>query len=402
VDARTARMAESPRRREQAPGEVLLRHNLAREAIPHLIRSAAAEPSAWRHFVNLGIAYRKTCQYDESRMALMRASVLKPDAWQVFHTWAQLLDEEGRFEECLEARWKAWELCGQKNQDAAMGLAWSLMRLGRWQEAWPFWEAGRFMRCWYPPPGLEPWQGENLKGKKLLILPEGGYGDAFMFGRWIPELEAEGAEVSIHIWDSAVELLRSSPQLRATKFIPLSGPINTGEFDYVTTLMSIPAVLGVPFDEVPPTLRFDVPWTMRGPERRIGICWKAEEAGSHRRFRSIPDAEAERFLEMEGKLFSLVPGSEIGRMTPSQKVWVGTASVIKSLDVVISVDTAAAHLAGCLGIPTVLILPMHSSWQWGVEGKSAPWYRCLKIVRSKHPDDWREPVREAIEIARRM
>lgn len=397
METKTYKPIESPRRIHEMPGEVLLSHNLAREAIPHLIRSAALEPTCWRHFANLGTAYRQTAQYAEAREALLRASRLAPDSWEVFHSWGQLLEEEGRFSNALEARVKAWELCGKKKQDVAMGLASSLLRQGEWQRAWPYWEAGRFMRSWSPLSDLNLWQGESLKGKRLLVLPEGGYGDIMMFGRWIPVLEREGAEVSILVWDSIIGLLKLSPQMTSVELLPLSGSLDATNYDFCISLMSIPAVLEASANEIPEPFEFEVGYAGQS-EFSVGLCWSAEEAGTHRKFRSLPIEDAGRFKRPDFKVQSLVPEDGVEWMNSCPQNWVETARTINSLESVATVDTAVAHLAGCLGKPTVLLLPVFSSWQWGTAEKEMEWYDDMIMFRCETPDDWSFPVSRAIAV----
>lgn len=386
--------AEAPRRTKQYPGEVLLTHNLAAEALPHLLASAKEEPTQFGHQVNLSIAYRKLGRYEDSRQHLVNATRLAPDAWPVFHAWGQLLEEVGKFEDGLKTRWKAWELCKATSQEVAFGLAWAMLRQGAWLKAWPFYEAGRFMRSWAPPPALKVWNGDDIKGMRLLVIAEGGYGDTFMFSRWIPNLYGSGIKVTLYVWDKQVEILKTSPELQGIDFLPMSEQVDTANYDLVTSVMSLPALMQATPETLPPPIRFHVtPWERNGA-RRMGLCWSAEEFGTPRKIRSIPGQRVEILSTVEAEWFSLVPGQRFAWTEPCKGNWLEDAALIESLDTVVTVDTACAHLAGCLGVPTILLVPVGSAWPWMLGREDTPWYPGMTIVRQKTPDRWDDVIGE--------
>ena len=390
--------AEAPRRQDNHPGEVLLQHNLAADALPHLLKSASCEPDKWSHQVNLCIAYRKLGRYEESRQHIVKATQLAPEQWPVFHAWGQLLDEVGKFDDALHARLAAWDLCRHQSPQVAFALAWSLLRKGDWLNAWPLYEAGRYMRSWAPPPGLTVWDGTGISGKRLLVMSEGGYGDTFMFSRWLPNLHGSGVDVTLYVWDKQIPLLQTSPELDGIKFLPMSGEIDTREYDYVTSVMSLPALMQATPDTLPPSITFPVEPLPRNGTRRLGICWSAEEFGVPRKTRSLPAQRVEVLSGIEAEWFSLVPGQALTWMEPCRGNWLDDARLIKSLDTVISCDTSVLHLAGCLGVPTIGILPVYSAWTWLSERSDTPWYHGVTLVRGKKPDQWEESIAEVSGI----
>jgi hypothetical protein len=386
--------AEAPRRQNGHPGEVLLAHNLPSEAIPHLLASAAQEPEKFNHHVNLCIAYRKLGQYEEARQHILMATRMNPQSWHVYHAWGQLLDELGKFQEALEFRKRAWELCQHGSPEAAFAVAWSLLRFGQWRMAWPFFEAGRYLRSWSPPPGLPVWGGEDIRGKRLMVMAEGGYGDTFMFARWLPNLRGSGVDVTLYVWDKQIELLKTSPELDGIKFLPMTAELDTNQFDLATSIMSLPALMASSPETLPPSITFHVEPSGRNGARRIGLCWAAEEFGTPRKMRSIPAQWIQPLSMIDSEWHSLVPGQRLSWMKPCHGNWLDDARLIKSLDWVVTVDSAVGHLAGCLGVPTILMLPVFSSWQWLIGRADTLWYPSVKLVRATKVDDWAASIAE--------
>lgn len=383
-------LAHAPSRIDMHSGEVLLQNNFPAEALPHLNDSIRREPNEWRHYVNLSICYRKMGDYEEARKALIAGTNIAPECWPLYHTWAALLDDTGHFEDALQARWQAWELCERKRQDVAFGLALSLLRFGRWTEAWPFFELGRYLRAWGGPPGLPIWDGTPIQGKRLLVMAEGGYGDLFLFGRWLALLG--GVDVTLCVWDKQIPILRRSPELANVRFLAMSADVDTNNYDLCTSIMSLPALFRSTPDSIPASLTFGLSPKQVWEDRHLGACWTAEEFGSPRKIRSIPGRKFDTLSTVSGSWASLVPGQTLAWMRPCPDTWEATAARIASLDVVVSVCTASAHLAGCLGVKTYVMPPVHSYWAWGLPGAEFKWYRDVTVIRSKKPDSWEEPL----------
>lgn len=382
------------------PGEVLLKHGLASAALPHLLAYTRSEPACWHHYLNLAIAYRYLGRFDDARTALVSAAQLDPDAWPVYHTGANLAEDLGDFPRALDLRWKACGLCGFNRREVALGLAISLLRDGQWQKGWPYWELGRFLYSWTPPPHVKPWKGESLDGKRLLVMSEGGYGDVFQFARWLPLLAARGASLTLYVYPRQIDLLKRSPNLASVEFLPLGTELPPSLYHYATSILSVPALLSSLPGAVPPTLTFslDTALPSHHPRPRWGLCWQAEENGSIRKTRGIPGRLLECFQVKDVEWYSLVPGTALPWMHPGPDNWVDTARLIRGLDGVVSCDTAAAHLAGCLGIPTLLLLPVNAEWRWGTGTTGQPWYSRHTLIRARQPDRWQDALDEAVRL----
>jgi hypothetical protein len=383
---------------EPSPGEVLLQNGLASDALPFLLAACRNTPSEWRHLLNLAVAYRLTGQYVMARESLVKASRLAPKAWPVYHTMANLSDDEGKFDLALAARQEAWKLCEGKSREVALGLAVSLLRKGNWREGWRFWEIGRFMYSWSPPPGAKICDGQNLNGKRLLVLTEGGYGDVFQNSRWLPLFVSQGAKVTFHVWERQIELLKCCPELQGVEFTPAGRDIDPSLYDYTTSLLSLPALLNATPETVPLPVTFSIEPFARNGHRRLGISWQAEEMSSHRKLRTIPLQNVESFSAIEAEWHSLVPKQTFSWMQPSPENWLDTARLMKSLDQVVACDSAVMHLAGCLLIPTIALLPVCAEWRFGTGDTMQPWYDSVRLVRAKKPDEWGDAVVEAVKL----
>lgn len=381
------------------PGEVLLQAGLATDAIAHLLNDIQSEPTQWRHRLNLGVALRLAGRYKEAHQRLDEAEIMAPKAWPVHHTRANLLDDEGRFMEALRERAEAWELSKGKSREVALGVAVGLLRQGAWREGWRFWEIGRLGYSWSPPPGTKIADGKSLEGKRVLVLTEGGYGDVFQNSRWLPTLIEMGAKVNFHVWKRQIPLLMTSPELEGVEFSPAGEEVDVGSYDCVTSLLSLPAILDVTPDKVPPPVTFHVePLTPKNGHRTLGLAWRAEEMSSHRKLRTIPMELLEPFRSVEGEWQSLVPKETLPWMKPSPENWLDTARAMVTLDKVVAVDSAVVHLAGCLRIPTTMVLPVCAEWRWGTGEYALPWYENMRIVRAKQPDEWKQVIEEAVKL----
>ena len=281
-------------------------------------------------------------------------------------------------------------LCERKRQDVAFGIGLSLLRLGNWEQAWPYYEFGRYLRSWGGPPGLPIWDGSDISGKRLFVVAEGGYGDIFLFGRWLALFR--DVDVTLCVWDQQIPLLKRSPELSAVRFLPMSGDIDTREFDLATSVMSLPALFDATPESIPRSLSFNLPRAGTWEDRHIGICWNAEEFGVARKVRSIPAQRIEILSTIAADWQSLVPKQALLWMRPCPESWDATAHSMASMSEVVSTCTAVAHLSGCLGVKTYVMPPLHAYWAWGMPGKEFKWYRDVTVVRSSKPDSWEEPI----------
>ncbi|RKP46878.1 tetratricopeptide repeat protein [Trinickia fusca] len=258
------------------------------------------------------------------------------------------------------------------------------------------------------------WRGEPLDGKRILLLPEQGYGDVIQFLRYLPELKRRGATVLVGASAPLARLLEITPGVDQT--VPLDDS-RRPPFDYLCPLMSLAHRLGVsttadlrpafPYLRAPEGAR--AAWRERFPAmtglRRIGVVWAGRKIYPADRLRSIPLAE------MRGAL-AQVPGIlwvslQVGDCAPEAEDWPGmvdvsdelvdfaeTAALVEQLDLVITVDTAVAHLAAALGKPVWMLNRISTDWRWGARAATTGWYPSMRIFRQKLHLSWVEPLEE--------
>ena len=258
--------------------------------------------------------------------------------------------------------------------------------------------------------GIPAWQGESLAGKSLLLSEPNGFGDALQYWRFIPRLLAMGATLAFQGRPAMFELLRSSRW--PVRFV--AGNEAPGGFDLQSQLWSVPRLLGIRIEDIPA----DVPYISADPARvarwsglcapgvvNIGICWQGRPERKIDAGRSIPVAAFALLASLPGvRLISLQHGHGIEQLRSlpagmqvlepgrgfdaGDDAFLDTAALMQSLDLVVTSDTAVAHLAGALGRPAWLALKWMPEWRWMLERADSPWYPSMRLFRQRSRGDW--------------
>lgn len=267
---------------------------------------------------------------------------------------------------------------------AALGSV--LLKTGRLTEGFPLFDA------WRRVPGREqkgapnlpftPWRGEPVSGRRVLVWSEHGFGDQIMYARFARLLVRKGAEVS---WLCDPSLVRVIAGM-GVKALPSDKPVDLA-CDYYVPSSALPLGFDLTWDTIPSS-----PWISAARpssvEARIGVVTAGNQNNVEGRNRSLPDDLASRLLALPGAT-SLAPE------TTGAKDFQDTADIIAGLDLVISVDTAVAHLAGAMGKPVWVLVPFVADWRWP-ERDPNPWYPSARILRQGPDLDW-EPVVAGVE-----
>lgn len=400
----------------------ILQSGQPRRALPMLAKKVKRDPS-YGNLLNLASAQRACWNLDAAEETLTKCLALderRPEAW---NNLAQLATDLGEFEKSPQLFQKACQCAfpdgpdrpatfhTQGVKEIMLGFSQSLMRLKYFKEAWPMWEAARIGTSWSPIPNVPVWQGED--GKRVLVICEGGYGDAMLFARWLPKVRELAQWVSLLIWDKMLDWYDWG-SIGVHSLCPRSKPLNPADYDYCISWMSLPAIFKMESVK-------DMPESIPQPEYKSfpislpswgGFCWQAEENGTIRKTRSLDDHTAGKIAKGR-KLYSLCPTTKyLYRKTEHFKVprgvtqddsqldgWRRTTDLIRSLHYVVTVDTAAAHLAGICGVPTLVLLPRRSDWKWGVTGETSWWYGPhLRLFRNQSATVWDVPgIEQAIK-----
>ncbi len=295
---------------------------------------------------------------------------------------------------------------------------------GDFAAGWPLWEARLNIPVFrHPELPLPRWRGARLAGRSLLVLAEQGYGDMIQFLRFLPRVVAEsGAAVTFGCRAPLLRLL--SAFAAAHGFQVVSGQINANDYDCYASICSLAGLFRVGAANLPgenPYLGCDPDaldrWRARLPKGRlrVGLCWAGRPEHPQDAARSIPPRLFAPVAEVPG--IALVglqrPETEAGEQPFANSApgflaadwgaeigdFADTAAMISALDMVITVDTALAHLAGALGRPAWVLLPFAPDWRWLLDRDDSPWYPSLRLFRQERPGDWAGVLARVAEAA---
>ena len=357
------------------------------EAVVEYRRSLALKPDHALAWSNLGLALQARNDVNGAMDAYRRALSIQPDfahaRWNL--SLALLLDR--RFEE------------GWREYEARLELS----ELGKTRSDY---EGAR-------------WDGSSVAGRTLLLYPEQGLGDALQFVRYAAPLAAMGARCVVRCSKDLGELLATAPGVAEV----LADDAPPPRYDAYVPLLSLPGLLGTRPDNIPAAVPYiSAPENRRAQARatlsraaagrRIGIAWAGNPRHANDRNRSLAFSALVALLRTPGVAwYSLQSGvaSEQIAATPGADALIplaenaalaDTAAIIAELDLVISVDTSIAHLAGALARPVWILLPFAPDWRWQLEREDSPWYPTARLFRQPSAGDWSSVVaRVAAELS---
>jgi tetratricopeptide (TPR) repeat protein len=319
--------------------------------------------------------------------------------------------ERGEFDQALELADRAL-----KNDPLQAQIRFKraivLLTLGRWTEAWRDYE----LRTIFDPQlnlPLARWQGQPFTHAALLVIAEQGLGDTLQFARYLEWVKQRGGQVHLACNPNQWSLLG-----RAVGIDWVGDQINIHDFRYQHPLMSLPGLFG----STPATVPAHVPYLHADPESvarvrreipgagqlRIALCAGGQAKNEMSWKRDIPPALFERLAGIRGvQYFNVSPGQPplAGAVDygPRVRDFDEAAAIVANLDLVITCDTALAHLAGGLGKPVWVALPLVPDWRWLLEREDTPWYPTMWLVRQRRLGDWEDVLgRIEAELHRRQ
>ncbi len=337
----------------------------------------------------LGLALNRQGKFDEARETFIQAHQAAPDNAAILANHANL--ETNVFD--FDAAWQLFAAARAISDEAVFRHDEGLARLlfGDHERGFTLFEARLEMpEALRIQPLCPRWQGESLKGKKLLIVAEQGFGDVIHFCRYqtcLPEGELVWA-----VPKNLVRLLKDSLRgevLDETAALPVC--------DYFLPMMSLGLLNSVSPEGIhlfaPPT-----PLLPTGTHPlKIGIVWAGSKTHRRDEERSIPlklfapileSVAADFYAPFLGEALEEIGDFQITRLDPLLTDFADTAALLRQMDCLITVDTAAAHVAGALGVRTFLLLPRCPDWRWGVTGDTTPLYPSMTLVRQETHGDW--------------
>lgn len=373
---------------------VLRKRGDASGATQHFMRALAADPTHVPAHVNLGSLQLERGQIAAAEASFREALRLDPGSVAARYNLAQLQLKRGAYREgfaLFEGRFDAFPREARRERIAAIAVR----------------DGAR-------------WRGDPLVGRRLLVWTEQGYGDCLMMLRYLPLLKARGADEVIVLCEPALErICRDTPGV--DRVLTNASDVADGTFDvhcpimslphhFSTTLDTVPAK--VPFFMVPPALVETWRQRLSGNRKRlVGLAWAGSPKLREDAKRSMPLALLDPLRALPGiQLISLQKGvagakaaswdADVLDFMDACDDFMDTAALIANLDLVISVDTAVAHLAGALGIPVWLLNRFESEWRWGFDSDRSAWYPSMRIFRQPQQSEWVPVIRRICEELR--
>ena len=391
-------------------------------ATRHLERAAALDPCHVQTQFELACVAESSDDPARCAAYCNRALELKPDFAGASLLLGNARLEQGDYPGAAAAYRRAMEIDPRLPQ-ARYQLALSLLRDNDFAQGWPLFEArydaafaGAVRAPLLPMP---MWRGEDIPGGSLLVLTEQSYGDHIQFCRLVAQLAARDVRTFVCASPSLIDLMQS---LRGCTAVVrnLEEAWDAG-CDYWTFVGSLPCHLHVNADGIPA----DTPYLAADPQRvaawhsrlepfrdrfKVGLFWADRTSHVHDRNRSLTLEQLAPLAQVPGVAFFGLQQDERAQEAPPPGMtfthcgdalhdFSDTAALLTELDLLITVDSAPAHLAGALRRPVWTLLPFRADWRWQTERTDTPWYPGMRLFRQPQPRDWRsviDQVREAL------
>ena len=392
-------------------GNILLHLKRPREALESYDRALALDPGHALCAVNRSAALDALGRPEDALEGLDRALALNPNDAGALNNKATILKSLGRIDEALAIYERALALAPD-DANAQSNFAMTALLAGDFARGWPALEyrwaktenAGK-----RPALPFAEWRGEPLNGRTIVVYAEQGMGDIVQFGRYLPLLAALGATVSFLVAERMHRLLRA-----AFPSLALHGDVarvRSLSCDFQCAMMSLPLHLGTRVDDIPaavPYLEADPGRVRRWRARigadgfKIGIAWQGTPGVSVDAGRSIA---LEHFLPLAAlpgvRLISLQKNEGSEQLRPGDPVevpgpdfdagpdaFLDTMAAMQSLDLIVTSDTAIAHVAGALARPVWVALKRVPDWRWMLGREDCPWYPTMRLFRQTTAGDW--------------
>lgn len=385
----------------------LKRHD---EAITSYRSAIAANPNHFQAYYNLGNTYKELKRYAEAQESYKSSMQLRPDIPEAHNNMGITFQDMNRCQEAIACYDRAIAL-RPDYIDAHWNKALMKLMLGEFTEGWPLYEWGWRGDAPFrgtPRRYIQPlWLGDQpLAGKTLLLHAEQGLGDTIQFCRYALLAKAQGAQIIIQAPAPLVPLLNTLDN----DITVITNGQALPPFDLHCPLMSLPLAfktevtnIHAPTSYLAALPEYQKKWQARlgqATKPRIGLVWSGSNKDQNDHNRSLLLNMLEPLLNLPAEFHCLQKEiREIDRIAlsawPQVQVhaheisnFADTAALVSAMDMVISVDTSVAHLAGALGKPVWILLPYAPDFRWMLQRSDSPWYPTAKLFRQPGLDDW--------------
>jgi tetratricopeptide (TPR) repeat protein len=402
-------------------GNALLEARRFSEAEPYLVQAIEMQPNSADAQNSYGSLLLRQDRLADAEIAFQRALALKPNSVEARSNLGTIEVRRNRPDLAAKLYESALAL-EPASADTRFNLALCLLMQGEYRRGWHEYEWRWGVKDLDLPRrrfSQPQWNGEPLAGERILLHAEQGFGDTIQFSRFATLVAARGGEVILQVPRALREMMRGVAGV--SHVVAQEEPLP--EFVWQCPLMSLPHALAVTLEDIPVPTGYLTPdpslqvkarteWMehIAGPTSRrvlrVGLTWSGNPKNINDRRRSIPLSVLMRGLreglgtESEVAFFSLQVGTAASQMTELDigsavhdacahcDDFADTAAVISLLDLVITVDTAVAHLAGASGKPVWILLAYAPDWRWMLDREDSAWYASARLFRQSGPGDW--------------
>lgn len=419
------------------------------DAVLYYQKALQFRPDTAEIHYNLGNVYKEAARFQEAVSCYQKAIDLDNDMVEAHYNMANALKESGVLGEAVSCYERVLEIApdhfGALNNgalayrdsgqiDRAMEMfkqalnvrpdhveirwnrALALLLCGEFVEGWKEYDVRFYrddLRTTYPRRFEKPrWDGSSFGEKTLLVHHEQGLGDTIQFVRYLPMVKERGGRVVLEVHESMLDLCRNFPGADHVISRPLDQDLNV-PFDCYVPLLSLPGIFNTTLDTIPS----NTPYLLASPEIseawkdnldttdfKIGLVWAGNPGHKDDGNRSCPLSLFAPLNRIPGvAVYALQKNDNLRSREALQQLGFAdlgealtdfsiTAGIIANLDLIISVDTAVAHLAGAMGKPVWILLPFVPDWRWLMEREDSPWYPTARLFRQKQRGDWTEVI----------
>jgi tetratricopeptide (TPR) repeat protein len=391
------------------------------QGIALLARACTRAPNNPGWFLNLATLLRVACRFDEAQAAMQKAMKLAPGNTNLLLNLGKLQVDRGDHQAALRS---LLDVLAREPQNAEAHLAIGQVQLmhGETRSGWLEYEWRNQLdqaKGTIPKMPRPQWNGMKLPDDAILLIGDQGYGDSLQFARFIPHVAERCGRVLLGCAPDLAGLLAPIQGVHACYTVWKSIPAHA----VYCRLSSVPALLDIGLGQLPGPMPYIVPdpeavaaWGERLDERlgrkprpRVGFVWAGRPAHPNDRRRSLRLAQMAPITGLGGvslvSLQKVVPRRDAAAfaaldvldVAAELKDYAATAALIANLDLVVTIDSSVAHLAGAMGRPVWVLVPRPSDWRWMLERTDSPWYPSMRLFRQPTPGDWTACVAAAAQ-----
>jgi len=398
-------------------GILYLEKNLMEMALQEFKIAQRLDPENPKTYRLLGNAYRRLGQYDHALVHYNQALERNPNDPIIYDEMGTLNEKCAKLDDAIKCYNKAIAL-KPDNAETYRNLAHAYLLKGQLKEGFKYYEwrlkcSNYKSRVYHEIP---MWKGERFDGKTLFLCTEQGFGDIIQFIRYAPMVKSLGGTVAFGTFPVMIRLI--------SKVIGVDRVFDKEpmrHFAYQIPLLSLPSIFETDMDTIPTNVPYIYPPDTVGnwiaivrdhpAKLKIGLSWAGSPKHPEDHLRSMPLESLKPLLNLtqtgEIAFFSMQIGERaltkadehypIIDLNPHINDFADSAAAIDQMDLIISVDTSTVHLAGAMGKPVWLMLPVSPDWRWMLDRKDSPWYPTMSIFRQKKSGDWESVVNNIVQ-----